>query len=42
MKSRQRFPDEESSPQAHHQLSLAIDTPADWRGRKARASAAYG
>ena len=27
MKSRQRFPDEESGPQAHHQLSLAIDTP---------------
>jgi len=25
--SRQRFPDEESGPQAHHQLSLAIDTP---------------
>ena len=27
MKSRQRFPDEESGPQAHHQLSLAIGTP---------------
>ena len=25
--SRQRFPDEESGPQAHHQLSRAIDTP---------------
>jgi predicted DNA-binding transcriptional regulator AlpA len=27
MKSRQRFPHQESGSQAHHQLSLAIDTP---------------
>jgi predicted DNA-binding transcriptional regulator AlpA len=27
MKSRQRLPHEESGPHAHHQLSLAIDTP---------------
>lgn len=34
MKSRQRFPHEESGPHAHHQLSLAIDTPRIGVGRK--------
>ena len=32
--SRRRFPDEESGAQAHHQLSLAIDTPRIGAGGK--------
>lgn len=34
MKSRPRLPHEESGIQAHHQLSLAIDTPRIGVGRK--------
>jgi len=34
MKCRQRFPGEESGAQAHHQLSLAIDTPRIGVGEK--------